>query len=338
MKFKLLITAALLSLSLSASAAFSDTQPARIYMVLWRGCEEACQGFTQYLKDKKLPVELILRDAARDKGKLAGFLNEAHAIQPDLVVTWGTSVTKAIIGPIKEGSEQTLLGDIPAMFMVVADPISAGIVTSYEQSGRPSVTGIRNRVPEEVQIRAIQDYMDAKRIGVIYSPTELNSVLNTEQLEAMSDSLGFTLVKRTYAVDDKGNPLEGQLPELMKQMADERVDVIYVGSSSYNLQNGDVFTQAAADQHLPVASAYEEMVTKSQGLLAVANRYYNVGRLAANQAEKVLFDGKQPGALPISALSRYSVFINIDIARKLELFPPIQLLRFAELVGDRSVN
>ncbi|MBY4677093.1 ABC transporter substrate-binding protein [Marinobacterium arenosum] len=333
MKLKLLITAILLSLSLSASAAFSEAQPARIYMVLWRGCEEACQGFKQYLQDKKLPAQLILRDAGRDKSKLAGFLAEAREMKPDLVVTWGTSVSKAIIGPIKDGSNQSQLGDIPAMFMVVADPVSAGIVKSYEQSGRPLVTGIRNRVPEEVQIRAMQDYMDAKRIGVIYSPSELNSVLNTEQLQTLSETMGFELVTRTYAVDEKGNPLDGQLPGLMKQMTAERVDVIYVGSSSYNRQQRDEFTQAAADQGLPVASAYEAMVTKSQGLLAVANRYYNVGRLAASQAEKVLFDGKQPGSLPISALSRFSVFINIDVARKLELFPPIQLLRFAELVG-----
>jgi len=336
MTFKLLITATLLSLSLSAGAAFSEAEPARIYMVLWRGCEEACQGFKQYLEDQKLPVELTLRDAARDKSKLSGFLTEARETRPDLVVTWGTSVTKEIIGPIEPDSEQTLLGDIPTMFMVVADPISAGIVESYEYSGRPSVTGIRNRVPEEVQIRAIQDYLDLKRIGVIYSPSELNSVLNTEQLEKLAESMGFTLVTRTYEVDDKGNPLEGQIPELMLQMADEQVDMIYVGSSSYNLQRSDEFTRAATEQGLPVASAYEVMVTQSQGLLAVANRYYNVGRLAANQAEKVLFEEQQPGSLPISALSRYSVFINIDVARKLELFPPIQLLRFAELVGQAS--
>lgn len=338
MKFKLLITALLLSLSLSAGAAFSESQPARVYMVLWRGCEEVCQGFKQYLEDKKLPVELVLRDAAQDEGRLAGFLAEVRETRPDLVVTWGTSVTKAIIGPIEAGSEQTLLGDIPAMFMVVADPIGTGIVESYERSGRPSVTGIRNRVPEEVQIRAIQDYMDAKRIGVIYSPSELNSVQNTEQLEELSRSMGFTLVTRTYEVDEKGNPREGQLPALMRQMADERVDVIYVGSSSYNLQRSDEFTRAAAAQGLPVAGAYEVMVTQSQGLLAVANRYYNVGRLAASQAEKVLFEQQTPGALPISAMSRYSVFINIEVARQLNQFPPIQLLRFAELVGHEPAK
>jgi len=338
MKLKFLFGTAMLLISLSAAAAFTPEQPARIYMVLWRGCEEACQGFRQYLEERELPVELILRDAERDKSRLPQFLAEARAMRPDLVVTWGTTVTKAIIGPIETGSTETLLGDIPAMFMVVADPISAGIVESYERSGRPTVTGIRNRVPEEVQIRAIKDYMGARRIGIIYSPSELNSVLNTEQLRAMSGEMGFELVERTLALDEKGNPLDGQLPGLMHELAQEKVDVVYVGSSSYNLQQRDEFTRAATAEGLPVASAYEVMVTDSNGLLAVANRYYNVGRLAANQADKVLFQGLVPGELDISSMSRFSVFINIAVARELDLFPPIQLLRFAELVNADSAN
>ncbi|MEH6578015.1 MAG: ABC transporter substrate-binding protein [Amphritea sp.] len=331
-KFLFILTLLLVS-NLIQAAKFTAEDPARIYMVVWRGCEEACQGFKQYLKDQELPVEVILRDVARDKSKISDYLAEAKRLKPDLVVTWGTSVSKGIIGPIKNDNPQQHLEDIPALFMVVADPIGAGIIESYEHSGRPQVTGIRNRVPEEVQIRAIQDYLDARRIGIIYNPSELNSTLNTEKLEKLSDSMDFELIKYTYQLDKSDKPLEGQLPRLMKQLAKDKVDVVYVGSSSYNRQNRDEFTQEAINQQLPVASAYEVMVTQSNGLLAVANRYYNVGRLAGDQAKKVLFEDKQPGLLPIPSLSRYSVFINIEVARELNLFPPIQLLRFAELIN-----
>lgn len=333
MKIKALITTLLLSFSIEALASFTKANPATIYMTVWRGCEEACQGFKQYLEEQELPVNIILRDAGRDKSKIPQFLAEAKRIKPDLVVTWGTSVSKGIIGPIKEGSNETNLGDIPALFMVVADPIGAGIVESYERSGRPTITGTRNRVPEEVQMRTIKDYLDPKRIGVIYSTSELNSVLNTEKLEQLANEMDFQLIKRSYTLNDKGKPAEDQIPQLMQQMADENVDIVYVGSSSYNRQKRDEFTAAALAVNIPVASAYEVMVTKSDGLLAVANRYYNVGRLAGSQAKKVLFDGEEPGTLPIPSLSRYSIFINIEVAKKLNLFPPIQLLRFAELVN-----
>ena len=319
--------------SSAQARSFSEQDPAKIFMVVWRGCEEACQGFKQYLAEQKLPVEVTVRDVAKDKSRIPVFLEEAKNLQPDLVVTWGTSVSKGIIGPMNGEQSESYLGNIPALFMIVADPVGAGIVESYERSGRDYVTGVRNRVPEEVQIRAIKDYLDAKKVGVIYSTAELNSVLNTEKLEKLAAEMDFELVKKTYRLNEKGKPVAGQVSQLMGELADEGTDIVYVGSSSYNRQIRDEFTTAANDNGLPVASAYEVMVTKSNALLSIANRYYNVGRLAGNQAKKVLFDQQTPGDLNIPSMSRYSVFINMAVARQLELYPPIQLLRFSELVN-----
>ena len=39
---------------------------------------------------------------------------------------------------------------IPVVFMIVADPVGAGIIQTYESSGRTNITGTRNRVPEKV--------------------------------------------------------------------------------------------------------------------------------------------------------------------------------------------
>ncbi len=314
---------------------FTTDNPAQIYIALWRGCEEACQGFKQALLEQNLPIQFIIRDVARDKQKLPILLREIKALKPDLVVTWGTSVSKHIIGQIQTNNKHSNLGDIPSLFMIVADPLGAGIVESYEHSGRPQVTGVRNRVPEEVQIRTIQDYLGPgrKRIAVIYSTSELNSVLNTQKLEVLSNTLNFELLKRQYQLDTKGKPLPNQLPGIMRELSERNVDIIYVGSSSYNQQNRQEFTEQAGKYGLPVASGYGKMVTQAEGLLAVANRYYNVGKLAANQARKVLFAQQNPGDLDIPSLSRYSVFINMRVARKLKLYPPIQLLRLAELIN-----
>lgn len=335
---KIMLLLALLMPAQLMAKRFSDDDPARIYMVVWRGCEEACQGFKKYLREQQLPVELVVRDVAKNKQLLPQVIQEIKLAKPDLVVTWGTSVSKALIGPIDGAGKGNYITDIPMLFMVVADPISAGIIESYQQSGRELVTGIRNRVPETVQIQVMKDYLEVKKIGVVTSPAELNSVLNAEQLQKLSQQQGFELVDIRYQLDESGRPVPDQLPGIMAQMAAENVDIVYVGSSSYNRQNRDAFTQAALAYGLPVASAYEVMVTKSQGLLAVANRYYNVGRLAASQAEKVLFSNIKPGDLPIASLNRYSIFINMAVARQLKAFPPIQLLKLAELINARPTR
>jgi len=322
----------------SAAQVFNASNPATVYMVVWRGCEDACQGFKNYIDNNALPINLIIRDVARDKSLLPQYINEAKQLNPDLVVTWGTTVSKGMIGTMGDLGSNTKLGDIPVMFMIVADPLGAGIISSYQASGRKTVTGIRNRISEDVQIRAIREYFPLLRMGVIYSESELNSVLNTKKLQKLSTEMGFELITKTYELDDKKVPLPDQFDRVMEEMSNAEVDVVYVGSSSYNLENRDDFTRAAVRYKLPVASAYDVMVTESDGLIAVANKYYNVGRLAASQANKILFDQVIPGSMPIAELSQFSMFINMNVARNLSLYPPIQLLRFAELINPNSHN
>ncbi|WP_417504482.1 ABC transporter substrate-binding protein [Marinomonas gallaica] len=304
-----------------------------VYMTVWRGCEEACLGFKDYMENMGTPVNIIVRDAKRDKSKLPKFLEEAKRIEPDLVVTWGTSVSKAMIGTYKEYGSATKLGDIPVLFMLVADPLGADIIVSKEESGRPTVTGVRNRISEKVQINAMREYFPVFRVGVLYSSAELNSVLNTEKLRELSLEMGFSLVEETYELDAQGKPIPNQFDRKMAALAAQDIDVVYVGSSSYNLANQDAFTEAAIRYGLPVASAYNSMVTNSSALISVSNKYYRVGQLAANQANKILLDNAQPGSLPIAELSGYSMAINVSVARRMQLYPPIQLLRFADYVN-----
>ena len=337
-----------MSLSLMSGDAFADqyqsvafdaqsTETKTVFMAVWRGCEEACQGFKDYLANNEYPAEVIVKNANRDRSKLEAILNEAKEMQPDLVVTWGTSVSKALLGTRNEYGEETKLGDIPALFMIVADPLGADIVEQQGKTGRPMLAGIRNRISEDVQIRAMREYFPVEKVGVVYSDAELNSNLNTQKLKQLAAEMDFEVVESLYLLDEEGKPLPDQFDARMQQLVNEGVDVVYVGSSSYNLANTDAFTEAAIEHGLPVASAYDSMVTKSSALISVSNKYYRVGQLAANQAVKILFDGAVPGEMPIAELSHFSISINMAVAREMALYPPIQLLRFANLVNATPV-
>ena len=75
------------------------------------------------------------------------------------------------------------------------------------------------------------------------------------------------------------------------------------------------------------------LVHESQALISVAARYYEVGRLAGQQAEKILVGKIAPGDLPVWRMTNFAVVINMDVARKLKLFPPLDLLQVAETVN-----
>jgi len=324
----------LMVLAMSASTANAQTSdnPLTIVMVTFRGCEEACQGFKDYVEQFEVPAEVIVIDIARDRDRIPGIRDEVRAIDPDLLVTWGTSVTRGMIGTVDD-SDAALVSGIPTVFMIVADPVGANVVTSLEDPGRHYVTGTINRVPEEIQMRVLAQYRPFDRIGVIYNDDELNSVLKAEEIVRVGEDQGFEVVSRILRNGADGSPLVEDISVAVADLAESGVDFLYVGSSSFLLSNADLLTGAALDEGLPLATAYEAMVRDSDALIALANAYYNVGQLAGRQAERILVDGATPGDLEVIGLDRFTVLINIDTAAKLSLYPPMLLLRYAEIIG-----
>ena len=332
--FPALILALGLGIATAAPARAEPTaaNPARVHMVVWRGCEEACRGFIRYFEDRNLPVQVDVTDVARNRELLPEVQAQLLADRPDLVVTWGTSVSRGILGTRGEHGAGSALGDIPAIFMIVADPVGSDLVESYAASGRQSVSGVRNRVPEDVQLRLLFEYYRPARLGVLNHPDELNSTLNTEKLRAISDEMGFELIEQLYEVDAEGNVPTGQIPAAMAALQAQGAEAVYVGSSSYNLEHQAAFVAAATALGLPVFSAYTQMVREGGALMAVGTSYANVGRLAAGQAAEILLEGRAPGELPIRSLNRYSVILNMGSAQELDIYPPLSLISVAEVV------
>ena len=309
-----------------------EGKPYLIYMAVWRGCEDACRGFQDYFRESGIDVKFVIRDAKRDKTRLPDFVREAKELKVDLVLTWGTSVTAGMVGTLAASDPARHITDIPVVFMIVADPIGAGIIESYDSSGRKNITGTRNRVPEEVQMKATRAYRYFKKLGILYNTNELNSLLNLEKIRKLARSVRFDLYERSIDLDENGKPVLESVPQKIKELKDRNVPFIYVGSSSFLMRHRDYLTNSAVDQGIPIVCAYEAMARKSNALLAVASRYYSVGKLAAFQAKNILVNKSEPIDRPVMSLSRYSYVVNMETARKLKLYPPIKVLRYAEIV------
>ncbi len=285
------------------------------------------------MKESGIDAEITLQDAARKKEAIPGFLAEARAENTDLIVSWGTSVTLGIAGPINELDSPEFNHEIPQIFMIVADPVGAKIIKSLDETGRQNLTGTYNRVPEVVNIETIRDYLPHfKRLGLLYNTNEQNSVVKRDELQALSEESGFELIALEIPLGEDGNPLVGQIKPKMAELKAKGADFLYLGSSSFIQKNGDAVTAAAVENGIPVLSPYEGLVRNSQALMSVAARYYEVGRLAGQQAERIL-KGTKPGDLPVLQMTNFAVVINMDVAKKLQLFPPMDLLQVAETVN-----
>jgi len=323
--------AATLFLLTSGLNTFADEK--LIYAVFWEGCEHGCEGFLNGIAESGFPARVELRDADQDKQNFPDFVEEARALDADLVLTYGTSVTLGIAGRMDEANPREFIHDRPLVFMYVSDPFGSGIAESFEASGRDHVAGTYNRVPEEVNIRTIQTVLpEFQHLGMIYARSEQNSVLKVGEMALLAEEMGFTLTALEIDPGNMQTPDPALIDDRVAQLAAEGVDFIYLGSSSFLRLNGERFTKVAVQHGLPVLSPYEEVVRENQALLSIAAKASDVGGHAARQALKILRDGVIPGELPIARVTDFAYVINMDVARELSLYPPIAFLQISEIV------
>jgi putative ABC transport system substrate-binding protein len=304
----------------------------KIYMALWSGWEDAAQGFKDQLKNNKIDFELIVRDANRNLLKIPEFVQEVKEIKPDLLVTWGTMMTLGMTGPVNNQKQDKYITDIPTVFMVVSQPIGARIVNNYASSGR-NLTGAVSLVSLEEQLEMARRYVPIKKIGILYNALEGNSKICVERLRALSKKYGFLLFEEKIPLDGEGKPVEDSVDYLVARLAENKPDVIYLGPDSFLNQYRDVLTLSALEKRIPVFSAGESAVVKSNALFAYVNRYYNIGKLAGQKAYDILEKGQKPTDIPITAPKKPIMVINMDVAKRLFMLPPLDLMEKSDIVN-----
>jgi putative ABC transport system substrate-binding protein len=329
-RLSLSIILALISLCAGIANA-ADVKPFRITMVVFRGCEEACKGFTDYWKDRKIPVEIEVLDVQTDVKKIPEFIAQIKKNKPDLLVTWGTTVSLQMLGTMDNADPAKFVTDIPALFMIASTPVGSGLVRSLAAPGR-NVSGTLYIVPVDTQLNVAKLYMPYKKIGFLYNSTENNSKVVLSDLEAAQAKFNFELVSRTVPLNPAGKPDPAALAQLVNELADQKVDFLYFAPDTFLLLNRDVITKAAVARNLPVLATSEAVVLESDALFGVVNRYYTVGQLTAFKAEQILVNKIAPRDIPVVAPPGFSLIVNMRVAKELKLYPPIRVLKIAEIV------
>jgi len=321
-----------LALPGGALAAAVPDRTFRITMVLGRGESDNEFGFRDYLARRGIKAEFAVRNTGGDMAKLPAIIEEIKDTRPDLVYSWGTPQTRALVGPYDEADPKRHVTDIPVVFTFVAAPVDARIVPDLARPGR-NVTGTVHIAPIAVQLNTIQAYRPVKRIGVVYNPKERNSVLTIEGLRAECALRGVDLIEEPVPLDDRGEPIAAAVPDSLARVAARGGEVLYIGPDTFiAFHNRTVVAAEALRLRLPTFSVTELIVRTDKAMLALASSAYGIGRFTAFKTAQILLDGVSPADIPVETLKRFSVIINMATVRALEHYPPIGLLNFAEIV------
>jgi len=116
-------------------------------------------------------------------------------------------------------------------------------------------------------------------------------------------------------------------------LARDRPEWIYLPSDSLLISNSRTIVARAHHHGIPTFSATEAPIRDGGAVMGLVSNYYNAGRFAAYKAQQIIVDGKHPGDIPVEPLSAFSFVINMAGARKLGVYPPLGLFRFAEVIN-----
>ena len=310
-------------------------RPFRIYAITFRGMTDVEKGFSDYFASRKIPVQITYRDLARDATRMPGFLDEIRATRPDLIYTWGTSVTLGVVGPYDAVIPGQHITDIPVVFTLVAAPLLAKI-NSDMRTPKRNVTGVTHVVPTDAQMRAMAQYRPFKTLGVLYTPTEQNSVVVLEEIRRIGRETGFHTVERTFKLDAARKPTPEGAADMVRELKEAGAQWLYLPPDSYlgTLAEG-IIIPAAMQLGLPTFASTEQLM-QAGALSGLVSRYYNVGQFTAHKAEQILVAKMPVSAVPVETLKRFSYQIRMPAAKRLNLPPPLPMMAYAELITTET--
>ena len=311
--------------------AQSPGRPYRIYAITFRGQTDVERGFQEYFTARRIPVQITWRDLNRDAARMQGFIDEIRATRPDLIYTWGTSVTLGVVGTWDAYDPSKHITEIPVVFTLVAAPVLAKIVPDLKASRR-NVTGVFHVAPTEAQIRAMASYRPFKSLGILYTPTEQNSVVVVDEVREVSKRLGFAVVAKPLKLDAAKRVTAEGAPEMIREMKEQKVDWLYLPPDSYlGTQAKAVIIPAAMENKLPTFASTEQLM-ETGALTGLVSRYHSIGQFTAYKAEQILVHKVPASKIPIETLTRFSLQVRMDVAEALSLPPPLPMFNYAELI------
>ena len=312
-----------------ATGALAQGKTFNVMLITFRGTTPAEQGFMDYLK-ARLPVNFVVRDVDGNRSKVKEFVAEAKQQRVDLIYTFGTSVTL----DVRSGRPaRSIPISMSSTFRWSSTswpiPWARALASAFAETGR-NLTGVSHLVPMPDQLRAMQRFKKVRKLGVIYNSLEANSKLAVEQLRQLAGQFQFELIEAPLLSGQK--PDASEIGDAMHRLLESKPDFVYLPSDSSLIERAATIVGLASAAGVPMISATEDPIRKDGALMGLVSNYSNAGAFAGYKAEQILLGKATAGKIPIETLQRFALVVNMKTATKLGIYPPLDLIKIAELL------
>ena len=206
--------------------------------------------------------------------------------------------------------------DIPVIYTAVTDPVAAELA---DKDGKPvgEVTGTSDKLPVEEQLKMIREMLpDAKKIGIMYTTSEANSVSALAKYKELAGDYGFTIV-------DKGIAQTADISLATDELLTE-VDCLTNLTDNTVVASLATILDKANKQNIPVFGSEIEQV-KIGCLAAEGLDYVALGKQTGKMAAEILKGEKKASDMNFETITEPGFYVNEKVAENLGVTVPQDL-------------
>jgi ABC-type uncharacterized transport system substrate-binding protein len=203
----------------------------------------------------------------------------------------------------------------------VLDPIAAGAGKS-DSDHRANVIGAYLAYPYAPMARTVREVLPrARRVGTLFAPGEVNSVLARQRFEEPLKREGLELVSL---------PVNGptEVSDAALNLCQSGIDVLCQISDNLSNSSFPAIARACETARMPLFT-FSPTLVKGGAVLGVGTDFAENGREAGLLIAEVIRD-KDPSRIPFHATIKVRRSVNLDNARRFGVSVPAEWVKTAD--------
>jgi putative ABC transport system substrate-binding protein len=275
------------------------------------------QGLAQLGWAEGRNLRIDYRWANGDVERMRTFAKELVDLRPDVILANTTPATAAL---------QRETRAIPIVFVIVSDPVGAGLVASLARPGG-NITGFIN-VEASLGGKWLELIKEiapgVRRVAIMFNP-------DTAPGGGSYFLSPFEAAARSIAVEPITAPVrsDAEIESVITSLGREQGGLVLM-TDGYMTVHRRVIIQLATRNNVPAIYA-ESFSAKDGGLVSYGANSLDAFRRAVSYVDRIL-RGAPPGDLPVQVPSLFELVINLKTAKALGLTVPPALLAIADEV------
>ncbi|MGE4453404.1 MAG: ABC transporter substrate-binding protein [Sphaerochaeta sp.] len=275
------------------------------------------QGIMDHLTESGIEVTFDNQNCNGEIATAIAIAQKFKSDDKDIVVGIATPAAQALAQIIKEK---------PVVFGAITDPLAAGLVVDYTKTEETNIAGVSDLNPLELQLETYFSIVKPKTLGMIYTSSEANGVVQMEMARDICEANDIAFVSAAISNSSE--------VKMAAQSIIDRVDAMYVAIDNTVVSAIPSVSEVCMKAGVPLFNTDTTSSENIDFLMSWGFNYYTVGIETGKVVQRILNgeDPKDIGALFFEDPAQFELWFNLDTAKELSITIPENLIANAKVL------